>query len=182
MFTSEVWVSWQKPQICLHRDCRAAAPWGTPWPSHPSLGHPVFQVPRSFGGQSFTAPAEGKPPPPRSGFSLEIRDVTPALYPPQELTLRWRATGHCTAQQVAGGWQGSGLVSREWLLGMTAAFLLQLGLFSLWAPRAVQRRLSDSSERWVGLCRHGPIAQGCCPGNPNVSEATPGMRGFFNFY
>lgn len=53
----------------------------------PSLGHPSFQVPHLFGGQSFTVQAEGKPPIPRNGFSLEIRDVTHALHPPQELTL-----------------------------------------------------------------------------------------------
>lgn len=87
---------------------------------------------------------------------------------------------HCVAQPVAGDGQGSGLVRQEWRLGVTPAFLLQLGLFSVWAPRAVQRRLSDSSERWVGLCRHGSVAQGCCPGNPNVSEATPG-RAFVMF-
>lgn len=51
--------------------------------NHPSLGHPLFQVPHLFRGQSFTVQAEGKPLTLRNGFSLEIGDVTPALYPPR---------------------------------------------------------------------------------------------------
>lgn len=146
----------------------------------PSLGHLSFHVPHLFGGQSFAVQAEGKPPIPRNGFSLEIRDVTHASRPPQELTLCRKVPSHCVAQPIAGDGQGSGLVRQEWRLGVTPAFLLQLGLFSVWAPCAVQRRLSDSSERWVGLCRHGSVAQGCCPSNPNVSEAAPG-RAFVMF-
>lgn len=118
----------------LWHSCREAAPWGTLELSRPSRGHPSFRVPHSFHGQSFTEHAEGKPPTPRNVFLLEKRDVTPALYRPQALALHQRATAQVSMRLVT---DRSGLEKREWLLGVTAAFLLQLGLLSLWAPCTV---------------------------------------------
>lgn len=136
----------------------------------PSLGL-LFQVPQSFHGQMFAVQAEGKTPTQRNGFSVETCSL---CFIPASRIHRVQSQVHVLVLPVVGSQTGSGLVEQRWFLGLTAAFVLQFRLLSLWPPCAVQRRLQDSSERWVGLCRHGSAAQGGCPGNPNVSEATSG--------
>lgn len=145
----------------------------------PSLGL-LFQVPRSFHGQMFAVQAEGKTPTQRNGFSVGTCSL---CFITTSRIHRVQSQVHVLVLPVVGSWMGSGLVEQRWFLGLTAAFVLQFRLLSLWPPCAVQRRLQDSSERWVGLCRHGSAAQGGCPGNPNVSEATSGkvFIYFFNF-
>lgn len=67
-------------------------------------------------------------------FLLEKHEVT-LLYTHCRRTLPW-ARGSPATAQVSRRLEAdrSGLERREWLLAVTAAFLLQLGLFSLWAP------------------------------------------------
>lgn len=131
-----LWSSWHSMTWSLWHCCRVAAPCGTLWPSHPSLGHPSFQVPHSFHGQLLTVQAEGKPPTLRNAFALEVCAATPALHP---LLSTWPVAGRGSAW-----WDGNDFC--EWLLPLS--YSLDSFLYGLHALFKGDFRIAAKDE-WV---------------------------------
>lgn len=47
------------------------------------------------------------------------------------------------------------LVQFKTALRVTDFIILQFRFLSLWPPCSIQRRFSNNSKRWMGVCRHG---------------------------